>query len=68
MSETIKHRLAIGTAYITKDISCANCQILEPCECEETEAEFYCPVKEEYVLNPELTTCRKRRTESYGKL
>ena len=45
-------------------ISCAKCKNLEPRESEYTEAEFFCLEKKEFILNPELTTCRQRRTES----
>jgi len=45
-------------------ISCAKCKNLEPRESEYTEAEFFCLEKKEFILTPELTTCRQRRTES----
>ena len=44
-------------------ISCANCKNLEARESEYTEAEFFCTEKKEFVLYPECTTCRQRRTE-----
>ena len=64
MSEVIKHRLATGMEYITKDISCEKCNNLEPRESEYTEAEFFCKEKQEFVLHPELTTCRERSIAS----
>ena len=42
-------------------ISCAKCKNLEPRESEYTEAEFFCLEKKEFILTPELTTCRQRR-------
>ena len=46
-------------------ISCAKCKNLEPRESEYTEAEFFCILNQEFVLKPELTTCRRgpRRTD-----
>ena len=42
-------------------ISCAKCKNLEPRESEYAEAEFFCREKKQFVLHPELTTCRQRR-------
>jgi len=51
-------------SLIAITISCAKCKNLEARESEYTEAEFFCLKLKEFILTPELTTCRQRRTES----
>ena len=55
-------------SLIAITISCAKCKNLEARESEYTEAEFFCLKLKEFILTPELTTCRQRRMRNHEEI